>query len=190
MWNDQLWHSSKFLVNKRSPLLVSCFCLPSMLADHILPRQCPCVDILTQPTALDHSRSCLCLSVSQQAACWLLHDFVNSRACFSETGHCRKCLSILWFLPLHLTLFSSSQPSKVNKEELFVVGDDNDVTAGDIITVCQPGQQKRALLRLPSCLGNSSSWEKGVPKHWCIHLAFSLILPLYSHIQIFLCKLL
>lgn len=128
-------------------------------------------------------------------ACWLLHDFVNSRACFSETGRCRNCLSILWFLPLQLTLFSSSQPSKVNKGELFMVGDsinkdDNDVTAGDIITVCQPGQQKRALLRLPSCLGNSSSWEKGVPKHWCIHLAFSLILPLYSHIQIFLRKLL
>lgn len=77
-----------------------------MLADHILPRQCLCVDILTQPTALDHSRSCLCLSVGQLAACWLLHAFVNARACFSETGHYRNCLSNLWFLPLQLTFFS------------------------------------------------------------------------------------
>lgn len=68
-----------------------------------------------------------------------------------------------------------------------VIKDDNDVMAGDIITVCQPAQQKRALPGLPSCLG-SSSREKRAPKDWCIHLAFSLILPLYSHIQIFLCE--
>lgn len=65
--------------------------------------------------------------------------------------------------------------------------DDNDVMAGDIITVCQPAQQKRALPGLPSRLG-SSSRERRAPKDWCIHLAFSLILPLYSHIQIFLCE--
>lgn len=62
--------------------------------------------------------------------------------------------------------------------------DDNDVMAGDIVTVCQPAQQKRALPGLRSCLG-SSSREKRVPKDWCIHLALSLILLLYSHIQIF-----
>lgn len=65
-------------------------------------------------------------------------------------------------------MFSSSQPSKVEKEELFMVGDgvnkdDNDVTAGDIITVCQPAEQKRALPGLPSRLGRSSR-EKERPK--------------------------
>lgn len=64
--------------------------------------------------------------------------------------------------------------------------DDNDVMACDIITVCQPAQQKRALPGPPSCLGSSSSRRE--KRDWCIHLAFSLILPLYSHIQIFLCE--
>lgn len=32
---------------------------------------------------------------------------------------------------------------------------DNDVMAGDIITVCQPAEQKRALPGLPRCLGSS-----------------------------------
>lgn len=38
--------------------------------------------------------------------------------------------------------------------------DDNDVTAGDIITVCQPAEQKRALPGLPSCLGSSREKER------------------------------
>lgn len=41
--------------------------------------------------------------------------------------------------------------------------DDNDVMAGDIITVCQPAQQKKALPGLPRCLGRSSR-EKREPK--------------------------
>lgn len=42
--------------------------------------------------------------------------------------------------------------------------DDNDVTAGDIITVCQPAEQKRALPSLPSCLGSSREGERA-PKN-------------------------
>lgn len=61
----------------------------------------------------------------------------------------------------------SCQPSKFEKEELFMMGDginkdDNDVTAGDI-TVCQPAQQRRALPGLPSSLG-SGRREKRAPK--------------------------
>lgn len=56
-----------------------------------------------------------------------------------------------WYVVVSLPLLSSSQPSKVEKEELFMVGDgvnkdDNDVMIGDIITVWQPAEQKRALL--------------------------------------------
>lgn len=59
-------------------------------------------------------------------------------------------------------------PPDPSRSELFVVSDsvnkdDNDVTAGDIITLCQPGEQKRALPGLPSCVG-SSSRERASPK--------------------------
>lgn len=42
--------------------------------------------------------------------------------------------------------------------------DDNDVTVGDIITVCQPAEQKRALPGLLGCLGSTSEREKERPK--------------------------
>lgn len=72
------------------------------------------------------------------------------------------------FFPFTHTIVKFSAIKSWKKEELFMVGDsgnkdDNDVTAGDIITVCQPTQQKRALPGLPRCLGRSSR-EKREPK--------------------------
>ena len=73
-----------------------------------------------------------------------------------------------WFVVSALgshAVFSSAQPPQVAEVELFMVADgvnkdDNDVTAGDIITVCQPAEQKRALPGLPSCLGSSRERER------------------------------
>lgn len=38
--------------------------------------------------------------------------------------------------------------------------DDNDVTAGDITTACQPAEQKRTLPCRPGCLGRTKKTEK------------------------------
>lgn len=61
--------------------------------------------------------------------------------------------------------------------------DDNDVTAGDITTACQPAEQKRP--GRPICLGRTKK-RGGWGGDWCIHLAFSLILSLFLIFKFFL----
>lgn len=82
-------------------------------------------------------------------------------------------------------------PPDPSHSEVLVVSDsvnkdDNDVTAGDIITLCQPGGQKRALPGLPSCVG-SSSRERERAQRLIYPFGFqfnSASLSAYSHIQI------
>lgn len=78
------------------------------------------------PCHLILSRSILSLPVSQPAARWLLHDFLNSLLCFNKEG-----VSVDFRLPAYsvvsppliFTIPSDSQPSKVEEEELLMVGD-------------------------------------------------------------------
>lgn len=51
---------------------------------------------------------------------------------------------------------------------------------------CASQQNKRGLC--PVLLAVLAAPERERERDWCIHSAFSLILPLYSHIQIFLCE--
>lgn len=62
--------------------------------------------------------------------------------------------------------------------------DGNDVTASDVIAVCQPVEQRKALLGLPRLLGIGSRKER-MPKCWRISL--SVYFCLSFHIFKFYC---
>lgn len=185
----------KYIIVQSKVLLDSfsaSFCFPSMPTNHIY-QQTVCVSVSSVSlwlliTSLCPDLSCPCLPVTQQAARWLLHVFLNSLLYFSKRcGVYRlemNCL-VLRFLAPVLSQDWKFQTIKSSKETFMVAdwanGDNNDVMAGDIITVCQPAEQKRTLPGSYSCLGSRRKRE-GETKDWCIHSAPSLILPLYSHI--------
>lgn len=71
--------------------------------------------------------------------------------------------------PTRYSNIQSSQSSKVGMEMLFIAvdnvnEDDNDVTVGGIVTVCQPLEQKRALPRLPIAALAAADREGKGPK--------------------------